>query len=482
MRGSWALFSVAIPGAGRLAIMQPGSTPHVIMRERSDAPDANGNVIAPFIPGVWQADSRLLPTGIAVFNRTLLSGGAINNTNNEGIWRWNGSTLRLLAREGSDIPNLPGRRWTTLQRGLIHDSGRGVFSASVTGPSPSDPGQSAWSGVWWAEDGNAPELLAEYRHPIALAGGAAGEVLNYGPVWSVKDSNILISGVQVSIEGGGTINGSVAVLNTTATPTTGTIRGEVRVDYDDDSDLSDADPGAEGVTFQLFAGDGAGNPTGPVLKTYTSVANGTYFFDEVAPGPYVVRGVITPAQAEAGLSWTVPATNSSSVEMLAEVTAGETMGNVDFLVTTPIRPDYFEDENDGDVGLNRQSLREALDRAKKKSRPVTIDLKGGVYLLSSDEPLKVDGPNTFLITLRNSIEGFAVLDSQGTGGILDIRGGGQVPRRKLVVRQRRGRTRRSRVEFQRVLCFALRVFGMLRHRVRWRYLHWRQDHAGQLQV
>ncbi|MCS6836523.1 MAG: GEVED domain-containing protein [Anaerolineae bacterium] len=49
-----------------------------------------------------------------------------------------------------------------------------------------------------------------------------------------------------------------------------------------------AEPGIDGVTVQLFAADGAGNPTGPVLQTATTSGGGYYLFDGLFPGDYVV--------------------------------------------------------------------------------------------------------------------------------------------------------------------------------------------------
>ena len=137
---------------------------------------------------------------------------------------------------------------------------------------------------------------------------------------------------------------------------------------------------------------------------------------------------ITLAQAAAGLSWTSPIVASVVATRTANVTAGTTLTSLDFLATTPIRPDHTDDEDDGDVGLGRQSLSEALARAMLKSRPITIDLQSRVYSLSTGDALVVDGPNTGLITLRSAGDGYATLDRQkkGTDPILVIVAGFRV--------------------------------------------------------
>jgi protocatechuate 3,4-dioxygenase beta subunit len=62
------------------------------------------------------------------------------------------------------------------------------------------------------------------------------------------------------------------------------------------------EPGIAGVVVKLFAADGSGNPTGSVLGTQTTDANGWYRFDGLTAGTYVVVvDVVTSGGALTGL-------------------------------------------------------------------------------------------------------------------------------------------------------------------------------------
>ena len=49
-----------------------------------------------------------------------------------------------------------------------------------------------------------------------------------------------------------------------------------------------AEPGIANVVLKLYAADGSGNPTGSVLATTNTDANGYYRFDGLPAGTYVV--------------------------------------------------------------------------------------------------------------------------------------------------------------------------------------------------
>ncbi len=73
----------------------------------------------------------------------------------------------------------------------------------------------------------------------------------------------------------------------TSTPCLG-IGNRIWLDLDNDGSQETGEPGINGVTVQLFAADGAGDPTGAVLATVTTVDGGYYLFSCVGPGDYVV--------------------------------------------------------------------------------------------------------------------------------------------------------------------------------------------------
>ncbi len=68
------------------------------------------------------------------------------------------------------------------------------------------------------------------------------------------------------------------------------IAGQVRLDDDRDGDLSDTEKGIAGLTITLYTDpNGDGDPSdGSVLTSTTTNAQGTYRFDQVLPGTYVV--------------------------------------------------------------------------------------------------------------------------------------------------------------------------------------------------
>ena len=111
-------------------------------------------------PGVVAANRKAIvsavPGGpVQLWGRVgdpVLIGGAVNSTNVKGIWRWDGAALRLLARQGEEVPGLPGRHWSDVRTGLALPSGKGVFSAFVPeAGSPTNPTKVNWSGLWWGE-------------------------------------------------------------------------------------------------------------------------------------------------------------------------------------------------------------------------------------------------------------------------------------------------------------------------------------------
>ncbi|MFN8381401.1 MAG: sortase [Anaerolineales bacterium] len=72
--------------------------------------------------------------------------------------------------------------------------------------------------------------------------------------------------------------------------------------------------GVNGVTVQLYAADGAGAPTGAVLRTTTTANGGYYLFDSVLPGNYVV---------------VLPASNFTGAGALVGYWSSATQRNVD---------------------------------------------------------------------------------------------------------------------------------------------------------
>ena len=91
-----------------------------------------------------------------------------------------------------------------------------------------------------------------------------------------------IGSVKINIDDGGVIP-----------PGDLSISGQVRNDLDSDGNLNDPDPGIGGVRIQLFSdfdNNGRNDPGGPVQATRTA-NDGSYRFDNLAEGTYIVREI-----------------------------------------------------------------------------------------------------------------------------------------------------------------------------------------------
>jgi LPXTG-site transpeptidase (sortase) family protein len=67
------------------------------------------------------------------------------------------------------------------------------------------------------------------------------------------------------------------------------ISGQVRNDVDNDGNPADVETGIAVVTIGLYADDGTGKPSGAALFTTTTDGTGTYIFNNITPGNYVVQ-------------------------------------------------------------------------------------------------------------------------------------------------------------------------------------------------
>ena len=435
--GPWVFFTATHRQPARsdtvVAVVQAGAPPQIVMHPQREAPDAAGGSIGPF-SFVSHLDTTVVPSGVIVTNQRLLIQGAVDTTNDQGIWRWDGSVLRLLAREGAEVPGLPGRHWSPLRNGIALLSGIGVFSAFVPEQgSPTNPTKRNWTGIWWGESAGTLALLLEDGGPIDLGGGVLGTNRSFERVRSANDTHLLVE-AEYTIDGSSFVRG-LALLDPAAPPPNGALGGSVRLDYDQDGNLADTeDLPVAGILCELLARDAAGNPFGPVLQTSISADNGTYGYAEVPPGAYVVRATLGAGQQGLGMRWTSPRpllVGSASVFRNADVT-GVAAGTLDFLLTTAIRPDSFADESDGNVGPGRQSLREALDRAALWSRlffeDVVVDLLPGTYLLDTPLIFESAGGVARKVTLRAPATRplSTVLDGQQKTRIVEIRSGGWV--------------------------------------------------------
>ena len=93
---------------------------------------------------------------------------------------------------------------------------------------------------------------------------------------------------QVTDDSGATDSGTISIAVNEETPTFYSLSGEVLEDIDNNGTFGTEDTGIEGVTIELFANDGKGNPVGDVLKTATTDSDGFYEFTELLNDDYLV--------------------------------------------------------------------------------------------------------------------------------------------------------------------------------------------------
>lgn len=115
-----------------------------------------------------------------------------------------------------------------------------------------------------------------------------------------------------------------------------------RVWYDTDNsgDINGAEVGVNGVTVQLYAADGSGNPIGASLATATTAGGGYYLFDNLYPGDYVV---------------VIPASNFASGNPLEGYWSSGTTRNTDGSLSELAAPDPDSTPTDSDDNGFRQT-------------------------------------------------------------------------------------------------------------------------------
>ena len=139
---------------------------------------------------------------------------------------------------------------------------------------------------------------------ITLTGGGLAGVGNPGDtcvitvqVLSTRPGSYLniIPGGAITSDGGITNNDSTEdTLDVVAYYSLG---NRVWFDTNNNSQIDGTEVGADGVTVELYAADGSGNPTGAVLASQVTANGGYYRFDNLPEGDYVV---VIPANQFSG--------------------------------------------------------------------------------------------------------------------------------------------------------------------------------------
>ncbi|HEX5043797.1 MAG TPA: choice-of-anchor tandem repeat NxxGxxAF-containing protein [Candidatus Polarisedimenticolaceae bacterium] len=178
-----------------------GSGPELLALSGSPAPGTEPGVV--FSQRVSEAPlvtPPLLAPGYAVFANTL-RGPGIGFNNDEGIWRFDGSGLVLVAREGASVPGLSGVQFTGLVPRALDGAGRAVVFSTLAGAVVEGNNAS----LWRATPGAGLELLV--REGDAAPGAGFGVVFSApsGPAAFLTTSNtggdLLF---QTSVHGPGT--------------------------------------------------------------------------------------------------------------------------------------------------------------------------------------------------------------------------------------------------------------------------------------
>jgi hypothetical protein len=111
-------------------------------------------------------------TGTVGFH-SLLTGPGIDGTNDSAIWEISSGVLSVIAREGSQAPGTnPGTVFNSLTAPAINDSGQLVFGADLTGSGVDNTND---RGVW-AQLGAGLELIAREGNSFEVAPGDLREI------------------------------------------------------------------------------------------------------------------------------------------------------------------------------------------------------------------------------------------------------------------------------------------------------------------
>lgn len=268
--------------------------------------------------------------GRAMLLLRLPTGGDIDSSNDKGVWVWDGAALTLKIREGDAAPGAPGHTIGTIDSSRLTSDGQLLVQASVSGASTVFKGSVTGGLQPIAGPGftlNAPVDPTTVEH----AGyGANDPNHSEGSAQSASASGLVAMEVFLP--------GLIECVAVNLAPATGpgSISGQVRQDLDGDGDFADAeDTPFAGAVLRLFADDGTGTitPTGPELDSVQpDSGDGYYEFTNVPAGTYVIIAEATSEATASGFSLNAPAGG----KRLSVVTADTTDSGNDFLFTIPV--------------------------------------------------------------------------------------------------------------------------------------------------
>ena len=225
---------------------------------------------------------------------------AVDNSNNFGLWEWNGSALELLLRSSDQAP---GYEEGTLFGGLnsigFNEDGRVIIGG--------DTGSFTYPTVWGEVEPQQLSIISQVGSSLEISEGQVvpiqwNSLINTNPSNGSDGGPMHYNGLgQVLLdvaEEQGDLRG-LALAQIGRLPTPGRVAGYVRNDEDGDGDLEDADSGIDDVLVELFQESG-GQPTGSSLASDGTDSSGYFSMDDIEPGSYILKQTNRPGFRSTG--------------------------------------------------------------------------------------------------------------------------------------------------------------------------------------
>ena len=324
----WIAYEATLEGPGinsdndeALLVSQRGDSKWLVAREGDEAPGAGGTF------GRFFFMEGITPDGVVLFeNRiNLAEGGSA-----QSLWSWNNETLKLIAIDGQNAPGLGELSISGVLDGAISREGRIAFQTRL----------SDLSTVIFLTDSNGdnPAYLIGKDNVMPTPEGGSINIRTVRLVDTRFGEDFDEQG-RILVELTPQTGGYALVLLDPDKPLPG-ISGKVFNDIDYDGSISPADVEIPEVVVKLYAGSGDGSTSGPPLQSVNTATNGSYFFEDVAPGQYVIV-LVSPEEFRPVLDSTEPI-DDGRIEVVYVTDAIEDEKNfllakqIDFDVTTSL--------------------------------------------------------------------------------------------------------------------------------------------------
>ncbi len=197
------------------------------------------------------------------------------------------------------------------------------------------------------------------------------------------------------------------------------ISGQVRNDTDGDGDPGDSDAPVSGVTITLYTDpNGDGDPSdGQVLGSTTTLGDGTYAFDNLVAGDYVVV-----ESDPVGATSTYDIEGNSTDNAIAVALSGTDSTGNDFLDTVP-KPNTWADylsENglSGDDALPQPTG--ALPEAGNPDKDIYDNLLEYAFCLDPNDPIPAFPPFCAEVNTSGDPDTFEAVFYRPAGGLTDV--------------------------------------------------------------